>query len=147
MCHHEDCALLGALIVVLSVHRFYMKFFRVFPWQLFCMQVKFISPLENKEQIIRIWKKLNKCSDGRRRVTTDGTLYTGLILLLNKIQQGGVNSIKALKILRENGKIWNDCILMVDEMYVEKATQYHNEYVGPDDEGNLYKGIVAFMVV
>ena len=69
------------------------------------------------------------------------------ILLFNKIQQGGVNSIKALKILRENGKIWNDCILMVDEMYVEKATQYHNEYVGPDDEGNLYKGIVAFMVV
>ena len=37
--------------------------------------------------------------------------------LLNKIQQGGVNSINVLKILRENGKISNDCILMVDEMY------------------------------
>ena len=37
--------------------------------------------------------------------------------LLNKIQQGGVNSINALKILRENGKISNDCILMGDEMY------------------------------
>ena len=70
------------------------------------------------------------------------------ILLLNKIQQGGVNSIKALKILRENGKISNDCILMVDEIYLEKATQYHGgEYVGADDEGNLYKGIVAFMIV
>ena len=70
------------------------------------------------------------------------------ISLLNKIQQGGVNSIKALKILRENGKISNDCILMVDEMYLEKATQYHSgEYVGADDEGNLYKGIVAFMIV
>ena len=67
---------------------------------------------------------------------------------MNKIQQGGVNSIKALKILRENGKISNDCILMVDEMYLEKATQYHSgEYVGADDEGNLYKGIVAFMIV
>ena len=39
------------------------------------------------------------------------------ILLLNKIQQGG------MKILRENGKISNDCILMIDEMYLEKATQ------------------------
>ena len=35
------------------------------------------------------------------------------ISLLNKILQGGVNSIKALKILRENGKISSDCILMV----------------------------------
>ena len=70
------------------------------------------------------------------------------ISLLNKIQQGGVNSIKAIKIFKENGKISNDCILMVDEMYLEKATQYHSgEYVGADDEGNLYKGIVAFMIV
>ena len=70
------------------------------------------------------------------------------ILLLNKIQQGGVNSTKALKILRKNGKISNDCILMVDERYLEKSTQYHSgEYVGVDDEGNLYKGIIAFMIM
>ena len=37
---------------------------------------------------------------------------------------------------------------MVDEMYLQKATQYHGgEYVGADEEENLYKGIVAFMVV
>ena len=37
---------------------------------------------------------------------------------------------------------------MVDEMYLEKATQYHTgEYVGADDEENLYIGIVAFMIV
>ena len=52
-CHHGDCAPLGALIVVLSVCRFYVKFFEVFLWQLLCMQVKLISPLENKEQLIR----------------------------------------------------------------------------------------------
>ena len=58
-----------------------------------------------------------------------------------EFQQGGVNSIKALKILRENGKISNDCILMINEMYLEKATQYHSaEYVGAGDERNLYKG-------
>ena len=33
-------------------------------------------------------------------------------------------------------------------MYLEKTTQYHSgEYVGADDEGNLYKGIVAFIIV
>ena len=70
------------------------------------------------------------------------------ISLLNKIQQGGVNSIKAQKILQKTGKISNDCILMVDEMYLEKASQYDSgEYLGADDEGNLYKGIVAFMIV
>ena len=45
------------------------------------------------------------------------------ILLLNKIQQGGVSLIKARKILLENGKILNNCILIVDEMYLEEATQ------------------------
>ena len=37
---------------------------------------------------------------------------------------------------------------MVDEMYLEKATQYHKgEYVGADNEGNLSNGIDAFMIV
>ena len=37
---------------------------------------------------------------------------------------------------------------MVDEMYLQKATHYHSgEYVGADEDGNLYKGIVAFMIV
>ena len=32
-------------------------------------------------------------------------------------------------------------------MYEEKATQHHGcEYAGADDEGNLYKDIVAFMI-
>ena len=70
------------------------------------------------------------------------------ISLLNKIQQGSVNSIKALKILQENGKSSNDCNRMVDEMYLEKAIQYHGgEYVGADDERNVYKSIAAFMIV
>ena len=48
-----------------------------------------------------------------------------------------VNSIKALKIHRENGKNSNNCILMVDQMYLEKTTQYHGgEYVGADLKEN-----------
>ena len=69
------------------------------------------------------------------------------ISLLNKVQQGGVDSLKALKVLREKGKISCDCIMIVDEMYLQKAAQYQGgEYVGVDEEGNLYKGIVAFMI-
>ena len=35
---------------------------------------------------------------------------------------------------------------MVDEMHLHKAVQYQaGEYVGANEEGNLYKGIVAFM--
>ena len=68
--------------------------------------------------------------------------------LLNKIQQGVVDSLKALKVLQEKGGISADLILMVDEMYLDKAAQYQTgEYVGAGEEGNLYKGIVAFMVV
>ena len=53
------------------------------------------------------------------------------INVLNRIQQGGVDSVKALKILHEQGKISMDCVLMVDEMYLQKATHYHSgEYVG-----------------
>ena len=37
---------------------------------------------------------------------------------------------------------------MVDEMYLQKSTQYQGgEYVGADEEGKLYKGIVALMIV
>ena len=68
--------------------------------------------------------------------------------LLNKIQQGGVDSIKALKRLREKGKISEDVVLMADEMYLQKTSEFAGgEYIGEDKEGNLYKGIVAFMVV
>ena len=70
------------------------------------------------------------------------------VSLLNKIQQGGVDAIKAVKLLREKGEISTDCILMVDEMYLQKATQYQGgEYVGADEEGNLFKGIIVFMIV
>ena len=54
---------------------------------------------------------------------------------MNKIQQGGVNSIKPLKIVWEHGKISDDCILMVNDMHLEKVTQQlSGEYVRPHTE-------------
>ena len=36
---------------------------------------------------------------------------------------------------------------MVDEMYRQKGTQFHGgEYIGADEDENLYKGIVVLMV-
>ena len=68
--------------------------------------------------------------------------------LLNKIQQAGVDALKALKTLYEKGSFSRNCILMIDEMYLQKSAQYQSgEYVELDEEGNLYKGVVAFMVV
>ena len=69
------------------------------------------------------------------------------ISLLKQIQQGGVGSLKALKRLREAGEISSDIILMLDEMFLKKCTQYQNgEYLGEDENGKLYKAIVLFMV-
>ena len=70
------------------------------------------------------------------------------ISLLHKIQQGGVESLKSVALLRKRGEISSDCVLMVDEMYLQKGTSYQaGEYIGEDNEGNLYKGIMVFMIV
>ena len=64
--------------------------------------------------------------------------------LLNKIQQGGVDMLNVLKTLHEKGSFSCDCILVIDEMYLQKSVQYQSgEYmVGVDEEG-----ITTFMVV
>ena len=64
------------------------------------------------------------------------------ISFLDKIQKGGVDCIKALKLIYERGDYSRDLILMVDEMYLQKSTQYQGgEFVGADEEGALYKGM------
>ena len=67
---------------------------------------------------------------------------------LHKIQEGGVDALKAVSLLRETGKISSDCVLMIDEMYLQKAAQYQDgKYVGVNENGDLYKGILVFMIV
>ena len=37
--------------------------------------------------------------------------------------------------------------MMVDKMYLQKCVQYiDGDYLGSDDKGNLFKGIVVFMI-
>ena len=67
--------------------------------------------------------------------------------LLQKLHKGGVGSIKAAKVLMEKGKLSSDIILMADEMFLQKGTQYHGgDYVGANEDGTLYKGVVVFMI-
>ena len=51
--------------------------------------------------------------------------------LFDKIQQGGVDALKAIKIVHEKGFFSSDCIVMIDEMYFQKSAQYQSgEYEG-----------------
>ena len=68
--------------------------------------------------------------------------------LIKKLQQGHVDTLKSAEILMQNGSISSDCVLMVDEMYLKKSSQYHGgDYVGEDDNEKLYAGLVVFMIV
>ena len=68
--------------------------------------------------------------------------------LLRKIQSGGFDAIKAIQLLLKKEIVSSDCVLLVDEMFLEKCVQYHGgKYVGEDEDGNIFKGIVVFMIV
>ena len=42
----------------------------------------------------------------------------------------------------------SDCVLIIEEMSLQKSVQYHSgDFVGQDEEGNLFKEIVVFMFV
>ena len=67
---------------------------------------------------------------------------------LKMLSKGGIEPIKALKLMMETGKVSADCVILVDEMYLQKGAQYHGcSFIGAGDNGNLYSGIVVFMVV
>ena len=67
--------------------------------------------------------------------------------LLKRLKSGSLDILKAAKILREKGSITDDIVLISDEMYIKKSVQYAGgRYIGTDETGNLYKGVVVFMV-
>jgi hypothetical protein len=67
---------------------------------------------------------------------------------LKTLSQGGIEPIKGLKLMLEADKISSDCVLLLDEIYLQKGVQYHGgSLVGMDENGEMYSGVVAFMVV
>ena len=64
--------------------------------------------------------------------------------LLEKISKGGVDPVKSAKLLLAKGRISEDVILMIAELYLQKSEEYHGgEIVGCDEEGKLYKDLVG----
>ena len=60
--------------------------------------------------------------------------------VLKKLAAGGNEPLKAIKLLSEEGKVDSDCILMLDEMYLQKCSEYSSgKYVGLDKNGNFFK--------
>ena len=67
--------------------------------------------------------------------------------MLKKLKQDCVYSLKALQVFHEAGKFSDDVILIADEMYLERTSQYHSEeFIGADNDGILYKDRMVFMV-
>ena len=67
--------------------------------------------------------------------------------LLKKLTEGGIEPLKAAKVLLEQGKIGTHVVLLLDEVYLQKDLQYQDgKLVGADNEGKLYKGVMTFMI-
>ena len=68
--------------------------------------------------------------------------------LLRRLQQGTLNALKAAKLLLNEGKISEDIVLLFDEMFLQKLNQYTaGKMIGKDADGELYKGVMSFMIV
>ena len=63
---------------------------------------------------------------------------------LKNLTKGGIEPIKGLKLLLQEGKVSSDSALLIDEMYLQKSVQHH---IGKDEKGDFYNGILVFMVV
>ena len=68
--------------------------------------------------------------------------------LFKKTTSGFIDSVKAAKLLLEKKATSRDCVLLVNEMYLQKSVQFHSgNFTGRNEERTLYKGIVVSMIV
>ena len=67
---------------------------------------------------------------------------------LKTLAKGGIEPVEALKVMLEEDKVSCDCALLIDEMILQKDSQYHGGGMhGMNEHGEFYTGVVAFMVV
>ena len=68
--------------------------------------------------------------------------------LLKKLSQGGIEPLKALKVLLDEDKIGKDIVVLIDEMYLQKEAQYQGgNIVGINSERKFYKGIDETLLI
>ena len=59
-----------------------------------------------------------------------------------------MESFKAVKLLLNERKIDKDIMLLINEMYLQKELKFQQgKLIGCDDNGNLFKRIMTFMIV
>ena len=70
------------------------------------------------------------------------------ISFLRKITSGKIDALASAEALKNNKSISEDVILLFDEVYLQKCEEYvSGETFGSDENGELYKGMVCFMIV
>jgi len=67
---------------------------------------------------------------------------------LSKLTRGSIDAVEAAKVMRENKIISDDVILIFDEIYLQKCEEYFGgDTYGINENGDLHKGMVCFMIV
>ena len=70
------------------------------------------------------------------------------ISLLKRLSQREVEPLKAVKLLLNKRKIDQDIVLLTDELYLQKEVHIQQgKLIGCDDNSNLFKGIMTFMIM
>ena len=70
------------------------------------------------------------------------------VSLLKRLSQEGVEPLKAVRLLLNERKIDKDIVLLIDEMCLQKELKFQQcKLIGCDDNGNLFKGIMIFVIV
>ena len=60
---------------------------------------------------------------------------------------GNLDAIKTAELLRQKKILSNNIVLNADETYLKKKVLYSaGKYVGADSDGNMYKGVVVFIL-
>ena len=68
--------------------------------------------------------------------------------LIQKLNKGGKDAMKAVKLLLEEGEIDRDVALLLDEIHLQPEESYQGgTKVGKDENNKLYKGVLSFMIV
>ena len=68
--------------------------------------------------------------------------------LLQKTVTGDRDAAKSAKLLKDEGKISSDVCLIFDKMHLQKCEEYTGgQPFGAPTNGELYKGIVSFMII
>ena len=68
--------------------------------------------------------------------------------VLSSLKRGNIDCVKALEVLLDRGEVDHDIALLIDEMHLQQSSQYDGgDLIGQNTDGELYKGILCYMVV